>query len=550
MKEWEDLSFPERVAIKDASERSFLNFTRLLFETLQGEKLLVNWHHKWIASKVDSVVRGGESSTNLAISIPPGGTKTEFMSIHLPAYTNMLVQIGKLDKFRNLNLSFADSLTKRNSRRTRDIINSKEYQEFWPCTFGVNQAEEWQIVDQKGKVKGETVSRAMGGQITGGRGGYYGPKFSGSINLDDALKPEDCFSTTKREAHHRKLTNTVRSRRGDKSKDHPTPFFIIQQRLHKDDTIGFCTAGNLGVKFDLVSIPALITEDYLATLPQDIAALCWQSVKDSDCREINGVKHWSYWPEMEHIDQLIELWERDEYTFMSQYMQDPITMSGGLVDTSWLGRYTELPWLEWMAVYVDTNSGKVTDRNDFTVFTLCGMGQDGNMYVLEVKRGKWTPDELLAQAKELWDRWKSAAPKTQRLVLRYMNIEDKQAGQGLIATLEKYNRDITVSAVPRGNNQNKFVRHGNCQPQLKSGKVFVPSTHDDEGNKIKNTTFFDGTEAFPTEWVLPLLTELDAVTVGVLLDQEKGYDDQYDTLMDAIDDMLIDGSDWMSDFIG
>ena len=129
-------------------------------------------------------------------------------------------------------------------------------------------------------------------------------------------------------------------------------------------------AGNLGVKFDLVSIPALITEDFLATLPQDIAALCWQSIKDSDCREINGVKHWSYWPEMEHIDQLIELWERDEYTFMSQYMQNPITMSGGLVDTSWLGRYTELPWLEWMAVYVDTNSGKVTDRNDFTVFIL------------------------------------------------------------------------------------------------------------------------------------------------------------------------------------
>ena len=51
MKEWEDLSFPERVAIKDASERSFLNFTRLWFEALQGEKLLVNWHHKWISSK-------------------------------------------------------------------------------------------------------------------------------------------------------------------------------------------------------------------------------------------------------------------------------------------------------------------------------------------------------------------------------------------------------------------------------------------------------------------------------------------------------------------
>ena len=103
-------------------------------------------------------------------------------------------------------------------------------------------------------------------------------------------------------------------------------------------------------------------------------------------------------------------------------------------------------------------------------------------------------------------------------------------GQGLIATLEKNNRDVVVQAVPRGNNQNKFVRHGNCQPQIKSGKVFVPSTHDDDGNKIKNTTFYNGVEAFTTEWVLPFLTELDAVTVGVLLDQERGYDDQYDTI--------------------
>lgn len=300
----------------------------------------------------------------------------------------------------------------------------------------------------------------------------------------------------------------------------------------------------------MVSIPALITEDFIATLPQDIAAQCWECIKDSDCREINGVKHWSYWPEMEHIDQLIELWERDEYTFMSQYMQAPITMSGGLVDTAHLGRYEELPWLEWMAVYVDTNSGKITDRNDYTVFTLCGMGQDGNMYVLEVKRGKWLPDELLTQAIELWNRWKDIAPVEQRLTLRYMNIEDKQAGQGLIATLQERQKDVIVNAVPRGNNQNKFVRHGNCQPQIKTGKVFVPSTHREDGSKIENTRFYDGTEAFGTDWVLPFLTELDAITVGVLMDQETGYDDQYDTLMDAIDDMLINGSAWLDDWIG
>lgn len=536
--EWEELEFLERLFIKEKSEKSFLNFTRLWFELIQGEKLLVNWHHRYIAQEVDKVVRGGNHSTNLAISIPPGGTKTEFMSIHLPAYTNMLVQTGVLNRFRNLNLSFADSLVKRNSRRTRDIIASPEYQELWPCGFGVNQAEEWQILTPKGKVTGETVSRAMGGQITGGRGGYFGDSFSGSVNMDDPMKPEDAFSMVKRDALNRKLNNTVRSRRGDKSKEHPTPFFMIMQRLHVDDPIGFALKGELGVPFKPLVIPALIDEDYLDTLAPDIRKVCWETIKDTDSRIVGGTRYWSYWPEMEHIDQLIDLWERDEYTFSSQYMQKPTLMSGGLIETAWLGTYTQLPFMTWAAIYVDTNSGKVKDHLDYTVFTLCGMGDDGNLYVIDVSRGRWDPTDLLQEAEDLWDRWRAMIPETQRLVIRSMNIEDKQAGQGLITTLTK-RKKIPVVPVPRGDGQNKFVRHSNCQPQLKMGKVFVPMVHDDDGEKVGMTTWFNGDPCCSTNWVTPFLSELDLVTVGVLMDSEKGFDDQYDTLMDAIDDMLI-----------
>lgn len=546
MLEWEELDFYQRLVVKERSERTFLNFTRIWFEMIQGDKMLVNWHHRYIANEVDKVVRHGSSSTNLAIAIPPGGTKTEFISIHLPAYTNMLVSIGVLNKFRNLNLSSGKALVERNSRRTKDIISSNEYQEFWPCSFGVNQAEEWQIIDEKGKTKGQTVSKPMGGQIIGSRGGFFGPEFSGSLNLDDPDKAEDMFSPVKREKSQRILTNTVRSRRGDKSKDHPTPVFIVQQRLHVEDSIGYCMGNGMGLDFKLIKIPALITEDFLATLDDDIRESCWEAIKDSDCREINGVKHWSYWPEMEHIDQLIDLWERDEYTFLSQYMQDPVQMSGGLVDTAWFGTYRQLPFLLSLAVFVDTNSGKVKDHLDYTVFTLAGLGDDGNMYVLDISRGRWDPHDLLIQAETLWTKWKGIIPKGQRLPIKYMSIEDKQAGQGLITTLQK-RKAIPVQPVQRGEQQNKLIRHNNCQPQLKAGKVYVPMLHDEDGNKIAETTWFDGTPCASTEWVLPFLSECDLVTVGVLMDLETGYDDQYDTLMDAIDDLMVDNtSDLMS----
>jgi predicted phage terminase large subunit-like protein len=533
--EWEDCSFETRLKIKMRSQESFLNFTRLWFELIQGEKLLVNWHHIYMADVIDALVNG-ESSKSLILNVPPGSTKTEFLSIHLPAYVNMLVQIKELNHFRNLNLSFSDSLVKGNSRRTRDIIASKEYQELWPCTFGVNQAEEWEIVDNRGKVKGQTVSRATGGQVTGKRGGFFGDEFSGMISLDDPDKPEDMFSQTKREAMNRRLTNTIRSRRGDKSKEHPTPFVIIQQRLHVGDTTGFFLDGKMGVDYNHVVIPALIDRAYIDSLPEKYQALCWESIKDSDCRIIDGNEYWSFWPEMEHIDQLIELKEQDDYTFTSQYQQKPKKLSGGLVDCDWFGTYEVLPSLEWRGMYVDTNSGKVNDRNDYTVFTHCGMGLDGKMYVIEVVRGKWGPKELQEKFIELWTRWNSAKTDTYA-PLRYAKIEDKQAGQGLITDV-KDKAGVTVIPVQRGADQNKVVRIHNVLPHIQAHKVMLPAMHKDNGDKIPQVTYFNGEYAASTSWLVEFLAECSALTYEVLLDKEDGYDDQFDTLMDAIDDML------------
>lgn len=529
MKDWEDMTFEDKVALKKASERSFLNFTRIWFELIQGDKLLVNWHHRMIAQQVDKVLRGNESSTNLAISIPPGGTKTEFMSIHLPAYTNTLVQTGELTKFRNLNLSFADSLVKRNSRRTKDIIGSKEYQEFWPCSFGVNQAEEWEIVDHKGKVKGSTVSRAMGGQITGGRGGYYGEDFSGAISLDDSDKPDDMFSEVKRNANHRKLTNTVRSRRGDKSKEHPTPFFIIQQRLHTEDTIGFCLSGGMGVDFKLIKVPALICEEFLETLDPETREDCWRCIKDSDSRVIAGVRYWSYWPEMEHIDQLIDLWEKDEYTFMSQYMQEPQSLSGGMIDSDWFNRYEQLPELKWRAVYVDT-AQKKGERNDYSVFEYWGLGVDNNAYLIDLVRGKFDADELLQAANRCWNNWVpwNYSPSA---AMRYMKIEDKSSGTGLIQQLTNKNC-IPVDPTPRGTD--KTTRCLDIQHFIKTGRVYIPATYTDDGDRLDHVYNHDGAVVGTTDWVISFMAEAADFTA----DDSHKHDDMLDPMFDALSDML------------
>ena len=539
--EWDDLSFPERVIIRSKSTKSFLNFTRIWFELIQGDRLLVNWHHRLMASKIDDLLAGHLVPRNLIINIPPGGTKTEFFSIHFPAYVNALVQEKRLKRFRNLNISFADTLVKRNSRRTRDIIASREYQEFWPCSFGVNQAEEWEIKDERGRSIGQTVSRSSNGQITGGRGGYYGPEFSGRVMLDDYNKPVDMLSESRRKSANTLLVNTIRSRRGDKSKEHPTPFVSIQQRLHTDDATGFMLAGGMGVPFHHVAIPAMIDEKYIQSLDEPWRSLCWETVKDTDSVVVGGVRYWSYWPQMEDVNDLLQLWEKDRYTFLSQYQQNPMALTGGIIDTSWFRTYTTLPKLTHRAVYVDTNSGKVEDWLDYTVFTRAGMGVDGNLYIIDVVRGRWDPEDLLKKAEEVWEKWRLSG-SMRVMPLRHMAIEEKQAGQGLITTLKKRSQTpgqlaIPVREIPRGTGQNKLVRCLNVIPQIKTGKVFVPATHTDDGQKLSSIFYEDGTIAGSTEWVLTAMTECAAFSA----DDSHDNDDILDTWMDAIDDNLISG---------
>lgn len=539
--EWDDLSFPERVIIRSKSTKSFLNFTRIWFELIQGDRLLVNWHHRLMASKIDDLLAGRLVPRNLIINIPPGGTKTEFFSIHFPAYVNALVQEKRLKRFRNLNISFADTLVKRNSRRTRDIIASREYQEFWPCSFGVNQAEEWEIKDERGRSIGQTVSRSSNGQITGGRGGYYGPEFSGMVMLDDYNKPVDMLSESRRKSANTLLVNTIRSRRGDKSKEHPTPFVSIQQRLHTDDATGFMLAGGMGVPFHHVAIPAMIDEKYIQSLDEPWRSLCWETIKDTDSVVVGGVRYWSYWPQMEDVNDLLQLWEKDRYTFLSQYQQNPMALTGGIIDTSWFRTYTTLPKLTHRAVYVDTNSGKVEDWLDYTVFTLAGMGVDGNLYIIDVVRGRWDPEDLLKKAEEVWEKWRLSG-SMRVMPLRHMAIEEKQAGQGLITTLKKRSQTpgqlaIPVREIPRGTGQNKLVRCLNVIPQIKTGKVFVPATHTDDGQKLSSIFYEDGTIAGSTEWVLTAMTECAAFSA----DDSHDNDDILDTWMDAIDDNLISG---------
>ena len=500
---WEEMTSAEKLAVKAISTHSFEGFLRVWFQISQGERYIPNWHHKYLCRIIDEIIAGERKDT--IINIAPGSGKTEIASIHFPAYSMI-----KLKKVRNLNISFADSLVKRNSKRVRDLIKSTEFQELFPCKFGTCKDDELQVLDESGKVRFESISKAAGGQITGARGGYITDSYSGAVLLDDFDKPADMLSAVFRANNHVMLKNTIRSRRASSVKGKATPIISIQQRLHVNDSTQFMMDGGMGISFDLIKIPALVTEDYVDTLPDWIKQQFIDDVLSSEYVERDGVKYYSYFPGKESVHDLIAMWDSDSYTFLSQYQQDPVALGGNLVNVDWFQRISDTlrPPAKYDYRFVTVDTAMTTKSySDFSVLQLWGY-KDGKIYMLDQRRGKWEAPELEAEMLN-FEKTSRATNQTDG-ILRKIIIEKKASGIGLIQSASRVMRTPVEPYIP---DNDKLTRVMSALPQIKAGNVILPES---------------------ATWLNGLLTEIAAFTA----DDSHAHDDQVDCITMAVNLVL------------
>ena len=141
------------------------------------------------------------------------------------------------------------------------------------------------------------------------------------------------------------------------------------------------------------------------------------------------------------------------------------------------------------------------------------MGYDGNLYIIDILRGKWEAGDLIRQAKAFV---KKHYPKTDETgKLRYMSIEDKASGTMLIQIISK---ETSLPIIAKQRNTDKLVRIMDSVFYVESGKVFLP---------------------IGAPWLLPFIEEAEALSSDMTHDN----DDQYDALIDAINDTLAENYD-------
>lgn len=500
--EWEALTRAERLALVAAGETSPLAFTALWFNVTQGDSFRPNWHHHYYDWAARQMLE--QKAKNIIVNIPPGGTKTEFWSVHLPGYCMV-----KFPRVRILNTSYSKDLVNENSERTRALVKSAEFQEFYPFEIGKDKVDDW-TVERNGKRCHQLFSRPSGGQITGMRGGYMGPGFSGYVMADDWDKMDDLFSDTKRKKSHMRLINTLRSRRAKPD----TPFVFVQQRGHVDDSTAFLLSGGMGLKIDLhIIIPSMIDMDYIKQLPEGIRERCIRDVCGSD--SVDG--KWSYWPEKEKIEDLVALRKAHPYTYASQYDQNPESLDGGIFRDSDFVYYGDPDTgadlltparFEYRFITCDT-AQKTNEWNDWTVFAEWGY-YENRIYRLAYLRKKM-------EAKDLREKFesfvKASWAKNDRLGgnLRAVLVEDKSSGTGLIQEVQG-RLPIPVTPVPR--NRDKVTRAMDVQPHVAAGKVALP--YGDENN-----------------------FEFVSEVASFSHDDSHKNDDQTDVMMDAVEHAFI-----------
>jgi predicted phage terminase large subunit-like protein len=482
-----------------------LFFSRYFFKKRQSIKFIVNWHHQLIADTMDDVIAGRKQ--NVLIEVSPGSSKTELAVINF-----MARGLAINPRARFLHLTGSDMLASQNSSTARDIVLSEEFQQLWPLKIApdAKSKKRWNVMVD-GHPAGGVYATAIGGQVIGFRAGHMAPGFQGAIIVDDPIKADDAFSRPVLEAANRRLITTVKSRKANPS----TPFIVIMQRLAGTDPAGFIRAGNLQGHWDIVRIPAVLTDADVGALAPKYRAMIQPSPK------IDG--RFSYWPYKEPIDQLLEM-ERgngtdqsgsriSRFVFTSQYMQSPILLGGNIIKGEHLERYKVLPKMRWRKIYADT-AQKTKERNDFSVFEEWGMGVDGKIYLLDLIRGKWEAPELQKRAIAFWQKCK-ARDVDQFGQLRKMMVEDKSSGTGLVQTLKLPPYNIPVEGIER--NKDKLTRVMDALPYIEARLVCVPE------------------EASYTN---DFVTECESFTA----DDSHDFDDQVDPMVDAVADMLQSGN--------
>lgn len=435
-------------------------------------KLKINWWVKEVSIELQNFVTAlvNKEKPTLVIQAPPQHGKSAFI-VDLIGWV-----IGKYPDLRTIYSSYSERLGIRANLTLQRTIEKSVYKKMFPTVYlntrnvvavagnKLRNKEFFEIVEHEGSFRNATIQGAMTGE---------------TLDLgiiDDPIKDrKEANSETTRNNVWDWFTDVFQTRF-----DEDAGMLIILTRWHLDDPVGRLLIKDKSVR--LLSYPAIATHD--------------EEYRNEG--EVLLPEHKS----LEFILKRKELLAAEN--FEALYQQNPVIKSGNLFKYDWFKWWKTLPRIKYKFITVDT-AQKTKEQNDYTVMQCWGYGIDDNLYLLDMKRGKYEAPQLRREAKTFYNKHDNT--NLYGGVLRYMYIEDKSSGSSLI---QDFKADkMKIKAVPR--NIDKVSRAYDTIPFIEAGRVYLNED----------------------------IESIDALTNEALAFPNGTHDDTLDPLMDAIDITMV-----------
>ena len=461
---------------------SLLEFTKTFYPLLTGREFLRSCpsgresHQITIARALTQASRLEIPNQRLIINVSPGSGKSTLVSFWI-AWT-----LAQHPDSRYLYISYSKVLAAKHTETIKRILQLPHYNYLFDVRIRHDSKAREYFQTTSG---GAVAAFGSGGAITGQDAGLPGlSRFSGSVIIDDAHKPDEVHSDTIRQSVIENYRETIQQR----ARGINVPFIFIGQRLHEDDLGAYLLNGKDG--YD------------------------WHKIILKSIDEVGNAMY----PEAQPLSMLRIKQETDPYVFASQYQQNPIPAGGALFKPEWFVLLDEEPEIQMTFITADTAETNKS-WNDATAFSFWGVyeieqfgrktGEFG-LHWLDCVEIRIEPKDLKDAFLDFWQ-----GCMVHRVQPKLAAIEKKSTGVTLVSVLQEL-RGLQIRQIERTRaSGSKIQRFLEMQPYIASRRISLTANS-------KHQSL--------------VLNHMSKITAN----DTHRFDDIADTLADAIRIALID----------
>jgi predicted phage terminase large subunit-like protein len=478
------------LAIEDAST-SFLGYVKWMKpEWKKLPKFQLD-----LIDKLDKLEKGlllnekGEKVYSLLINMPPRHSKSAVATELFPAY-----YISRNPSRLVMSCSYNAELASDFGQKAKDYVAHPRNVQAFP-EVGLDPAS-------KAKDFWRTT---LGGQYAGvGIGGTTTGRPANLLITDDPVKSrEEAESATQRNKVWNYYLSALTTRKQPTANEEPAIEIMILTRWHPDDPAGRLMETDEWKegRWMHVNYPAR-QEEWDRTSPtimrKDLPRTDARWNPTSSEYVFTGKKVWALWEERFSLEFLNRRERLNPREFAALYQQQPYIEGGNILKSHWWRYYAkdERPEQFHSVIIATDTAFKKNDRSDYSAIIILGMALDGDIYLLDLLRGRWDFPELKRVLIHQNVKWRGKG-------LRAIYIEDKASGQSLIQELRNQSG---MSIVPYKPGSDKVSRLHAVTPMIEGGRVYLP----DEAAWLDD--FIAEAMVFPSA---PHDDQVDALSLGL-----------------------------------